>query len=64
MSAPKMVSSEIAHIAYEVSDLEYWREKLEAENIKVLNSQPITGCNRFEFRDTFGNRVEFMEPIT
>lgn len=50
-----------AHPAYEVEDLEAWREKLESIDIKILDGVPIPGCDRFEFRDPFGNRVEFME---
>ena len=52
-----------AHLAYLVSDLDRWREKLEKNGCKVLNSIPIPGYDRFEFRDPFGNRVEFLERI-
>lgn len=51
-----------AHIAYQVEDLEGWRDKLTARGIKVIDGIPIPGCTRFEFRDPFGNRVEFLEP--
>jgi catechol 2,3-dioxygenase-like lactoylglutathione lyase family enzyme len=50
-----------AHIAYEVRNLEEWRAKLEDRGLKILESVPIPGFDRFEFRDPFGNRVEFME---
>jgi catechol 2,3-dioxygenase-like lactoylglutathione lyase family enzyme len=50
-----------AHVAYEVEDLEGWRAALTENNIKILEGVPIPGCNRFEFRDPFGNRVEFLE---
>ncbi|HEY0461339.1 MAG TPA: VOC family protein [Pyrinomonadaceae bacterium] len=50
-----------AHIAYEVEDLESWREKLLQNNIEILEGVPIPHYNRFEFRDPFGNRVEFLE---
>lgn len=50
-----------AHLAYEVEDLAAWREKLESINIKIIEGVPIPGCDRFEFRDPFGNRVEFLE---
>ncbi len=52
-----------AHIAYEVEDLSYWRTKLEAENINILDAVPIPGFDRFEFRDPFGNRVEMIQPL-
>jgi catechol 2,3-dioxygenase-like lactoylglutathione lyase family enzyme len=51
-----------AHLAYEVSDLEGWRKKLASRRIEVLDGIPIPGYERFEFRDPFGNRVEFLEP--
>lgn len=52
-----------AHIAYEVDNLEIWRTKLESEGIKILESVPIPDYQRFEFRDPFGNRVEFLKKI-
>lgn len=52
-----------AHIAYQVEDLSGWREKLENYGIKILEGIPIPNYNRFEFRDPFGNRVEFLEAV-
>ena len=52
-----------AHIAYQVKDSEGWRRKLENRGIKILDGVPIPGYSRFEFRDPFGNRVEFLERI-
>lgn len=52
-----------AHIAYEVEELSYWRTKLQAEKIDILDSVPIPGFDRFEFRDPFGNRVEMIQPL-
>ncbi len=52
-----------AHIAYEVEDLNAWREKLETNNVKIIEGIPIPNYSRFEFRDPFGNRVEFLERI-
>ncbi len=52
-----------AHLAYLVEDLDNWREKLESENIKVLEGISIPNLRRFEFRDPFGNRVEFLQNI-
>ena len=50
-----------AHIAYEVTDLFGWKDKLTILGIEVREGIPIPGYDRFEFRDPFGNRVEFME---
>ncbi|HEX8289428.1 MAG TPA: VOC family protein [Pyrinomonadaceae bacterium] len=52
-----------AHLAYEVENLQAWREKLENYGVKIIEGVPIPGCNRFEFRDPFGNRVEFLESV-
>jgi catechol 2,3-dioxygenase-like lactoylglutathione lyase family enzyme len=50
-----------AHIGYEVVDLAGWKDKLKTLAIEIVEAIPIPGCNRFEFRDPFGNRVEFIE---
>lgn len=50
-----------AHLAYEVESLGYWRKRLQACHIEILEGLPIPNFNRFEFRDPFGNRVEFLE---
>ncbi len=50
-----------AHIAYEVRDLATWRNKLTSAGFEILTGIPIPGCDRFEFRDPFGNRVEMIE---
>jgi catechol 2,3-dioxygenase-like lactoylglutathione lyase family enzyme len=51
-----------AHLAYEVDDVAVWRKKLSEHGIYSLDSVPINGFDRFEFRDPFGNRVEFIKP--
>jgi catechol 2,3-dioxygenase-like lactoylglutathione lyase family enzyme len=50
-----------AHIAYEVRDLSGWQNKLVNAGIAIIDGIPVPGYNRFEFRDPFGNRVEFIE---
>ncbi|MDQ3801776.1 MAG: VOC family protein [Acidobacteriota bacterium] len=50
-----------AHLAYEVEDLEGWRARLEETGVRILEGVPIPNYRRFEFRDPFGNRVEFLE---
>lgn len=49
-----------AHLAYEVENLQSWREKLKTRNIEILDGVKIPNYERFEFRDPFGNRVEFL----
>ncbi len=51
-----------AHIAYEVDDLNAIRQKIKAANLPIKDSIPIPGYARFECRDPFGNRVEFIQP--
>jgi catechol 2,3-dioxygenase-like lactoylglutathione lyase family enzyme len=51
-----------AHLAYRVSGLQEWCERLGAACVEILASAPIPGYDRFEFRDPFGNRVEMIEP--
>lgn len=53
-----------AHVAYQVDDVKAWRAKLEEAGIKIGDSIPIPGYDRFEFRDPFGNRIEFIQPLT
>jgi catechol 2,3-dioxygenase-like lactoylglutathione lyase family enzyme len=50
-----------AHVAYEVGDLSSWRTKLTEQGIEIQGGIPIPGYERFEFRDPFGNRVEFIQ---
>lgn len=52
-----------AHIAYQVENISYWRKVLEQNNIKIIEGVPISGFDRFEFRDPFGNRVEMIQEI-
>ncbi|HEV8068617.1 MAG TPA: VOC family protein [Planctomycetaceae bacterium] len=50
-----------AHVAFAVEDLASWRTRLEEQGIALEGGVPIPGCERFEFRDPFGNRVELIE---
>jgi catechol 2,3-dioxygenase-like lactoylglutathione lyase family enzyme len=50
-----------AHVAYAVTGLAGWRARLAAAGVEILDGIPIPGCERFEFRDPFGNRVELIE---
>lgn len=53
-----------AHIAYEVTDLAAWRERMRKAMIEMLDSVPIEGFERFEARDPFGNRIEFIQRVS
>ena len=53
-----------AHLAYAVDDLEAWRTQLADHGIDAEDGVPIPGYTRFEFRDPFGNRVEFIEALS
>lgn len=50
-----------AHLAYEVKNLQIWREKLGGRGVIISDGVKIPNYERFEFRDPFGNRVEFLE---
>ena len=50
-----------AHIAYAVVGIDDWRDRLAAAGIDLIEGIPIPGYDRFEFRDPFGNRVEFIQ---
>lgn len=52
-----------AHLAYEVDDLRAWRDRFGANGITIKESVPIPGYERFEIRDPFGNRVEFIQSL-
>lgn len=52
-----------AHIAYGVDDVESWRAHLAAHGVAIEEQVPIPGYGRFECRDPFGNRVEFIQAL-
>ena len=52
-----------AHLAYCVSDLNYWRRALTERGIDFAEGIPIPGMARIQFRDPFGNRVEMVEQL-
>ncbi|MBX3013051.1 MAG: VOC family protein [Caldilineaceae bacterium] len=52
-----------AHVAYLVTDLALWRTRLATHGITILESIPIPGYDRFECRDPFDNRLEFIQAI-
>lgn len=52
-----------AHIAYSVSSLNNMRDKIAANGFEVIEGIPVPGMTRFESRDPFGNRIEFLELL-
>jgi catechol 2,3-dioxygenase-like lactoylglutathione lyase family enzyme len=52
-----------AHVAYRVDDIEYWRRRMIENDITPVESIDIPGYDRFEARDPFGNRIEFIQRI-
>ena len=52
-----------AHLAYQVTDVEAWRKRLQEHGIEILAGVPIPGYQRFEIRDPFGNRMEFIQAL-
>jgi len=52
-----------AHVAYTVTDLAEWRARITAAGVAIVDGITIPGCERFEFRDPLGNRVELIEIV-
>jgi len=50
-----------AHLGFEVDDLAKMRALLLGVGLEVIEGEPIPGLNRFEWRDPFGNRMEFVQ---
>jgi catechol 2,3-dioxygenase-like lactoylglutathione lyase family enzyme len=50
-----------AHVAYSVDDLEQVKTLLRSYGVEPKESIPIPGYVRFECRDPFGNRMEFIQ---
>ncbi len=52
-----------AHIAYLVDDLDVCRDILAKNGVTVVDGIQIPDSVRFEFRDPFGNRIEFIQSL-
>jgi catechol 2,3-dioxygenase-like lactoylglutathione lyase family enzyme len=52
-----------AHVAYAVTEIAEWRTRLTAAAVEFLDGIPISGRDRIEFRDPFGNRVELIGVV-
>ena len=53
-----------AHPAFLASDLAQLRVRLEEEGFKPHEDEPLSGYDRFYVADPFGNRLEFLQPVT
>lgn len=49
------------HLAYQVDDLSAWRDKLTQAGMTIKENTAIPDFDRFEIRDPFGNRIEFVK---
>ena len=53
-----------AHIAYEVDNLDYLKKRLSHLGLEVEDEIiQLPGYKRIHFRDPFGNKVEFIQPV-
>ncbi|GAC1422377.1 MAG: VOC family protein [Ktedonobacteraceae bacterium] len=52
-----------AHLAYQVDDIEIMQKWLQESGIEIGDAIPFAGFQRFEIRDPFGNRVEFIQAL-
>jgi catechol 2,3-dioxygenase-like lactoylglutathione lyase family enzyme len=50
-----------AHLGFEVDDLAAARALIEQLGLEISEGEPLPGLERFEFRDPFGNRMEFVQ---
>jgi catechol 2,3-dioxygenase-like lactoylglutathione lyase family enzyme len=53
-----------AHVAYEVNDIEFWRQKVADAGCEMVSQPLIPGFDRFQFRDPFGNNIEIIARIS
>ncbi len=50
-----------AHLGFEVDDLATMQALIHGLGLEIVEGEPIPGLNRFECRDPFGNRLEFLQ---
>lgn len=53
-----------AHPAFLADDLDGLRAALEQRGFAPYEDEPLAGYKRFYVADPFGNRLEFLKPIT
>lgn len=52
-----------AHVAYDVADLDHWRRRMVEHEVSPVEAMAVPGYDRFEARDPFGNRIEFIQRV-
>lgn len=52
-----------AHIAYQITSAEHWKQRFAEAGYETTPGTPIPGFVRFDTRDPFGNRLEFIEVL-
>lgn len=52
-----------SHLAFQVKDLDQFKNKLEENGHRVKSQGQIPGMIRFETEDPFGHRLEFLQII-
>jgi catechol 2,3-dioxygenase-like lactoylglutathione lyase family enzyme len=52
-----------AHIAYQVNDIDALRTRLQENGVFIQDDVPLPGLARFQIRDPFGNRIEFVQQL-
>jgi len=50
-----------AHLGLEVDNLDALRQSVQRFGLTAEDGLPVPGFRRFEFRDPFGNRMEFLQ---
>jgi catechol 2,3-dioxygenase-like lactoylglutathione lyase family enzyme len=50
-----------AHLAYEVTDILAWRNRVTEKGWKITEQPKIPNYERFHFRDPFGNNIELIQ---
>ena len=58
---PDFLPARKAHVAYEVTNLDDLRSRLESGGTPTRDDVPIAGYRRFHTEDPFGNRMELLE---
>lgn len=53
-----------AHPAFLVQQLDAFAQHLRRAGVPVITDEPLKGYNRFYVSDPFGNRLEFLEPLS
>ena len=53
-----------AHPAFLVQQLDAFAQHLRRAGVPVISDEPLEGYNRFYVSDPFGNRIEFVEPVS